>query len=176
MTFRQGAIEATRILNTFIGDIVIGSRCIELFEKALKGKKISNGMRIHLARLVFFHLILILAKWLEFYEKYKQVIPNDIKSECKALTKEIKKRKVAEFRNKYLGHIWDNDTQAPLETSQVNQFMAEITKGNSGEFLLWMNNPSENKFPKTVISIVSELRNRIRDDNKLLEEEISPAK
>ena len=48
----------------------------------------------NLNRLSYFHLILVLFKWLEFYDKYLSVIPDDLKDVCRALMSKLKTRDV----------------------------------------------------------------------------------
>jgi hypothetical protein len=116
----------------------------------------------------------VLFKWLELYDKYLSVIPDDLKDACRALMSKLKTRDVEKFRNSFVGHIGDNETNKPISNQDAEDLMDKITNGDRKAFLLWLNNPNDNIYPKTVVSIFSEVRNRIRDDNKLKKEEVFP--
>lgn len=116
----------------------------------------------------------MLFKWLEFYDRYLSVIPDDLKDVCRALMSKLKIRDVEKFRNSFVGHIGDNETNKPISNQDAEDLMDKITNGDRKAFLLWLNNPNDNIYPKTVVSIFSEVRNRIRDDNKLKKEEVFP--
>ena len=158
---RARAVEAVRILNDFALDAVVGTKTLEIFDKLRSTYGYPEGIKVGFARLVYFHLILVLAKWVEFYEKYGSIIPKDCAKECKALTREIKRLQIPRFRNKYIGHIWDKDSDRPLSKKEVIRYMEAITKSDGRRFLLWINDGNDNAYPKTVVSIISEVRDRL---------------
>lgn len=161
---RARAIEATKILNDFMLDAVVGTRSVEIFNRVLANHASSEGTTIGMARMCYFHLILLLAKWVEFYEKYSSTIPDDCIQECRALTNEIRKLKIPMFRNKYIGHVWDKDTKRPLSSNEISGYMKQITKGDQAAFLRWINDAHNDQYPKTVVSIISHVRDRLRAD------------
>ena len=164
---RSRGIEAVRILNDFIADAVVGTRSVDLFDRLTKDRSLSEGTKVGMARMCYFHLILLLAKWVEFYEKYNSVIPADCVKECRALTKEIRKRQVPGFRNKYVGHVWNKDTNQPLSSKEISRYMEAVTKGDGAAFLLWVNDSKGNRYPNSVVSIISHVRDRLRVQYKI---------
>ncbi len=167
---RTRAIEAVKILNDFISDAVVGTRSIEIFDKLIKGRAISEGTKIGMARMCYFHLILLLAKWAEFYEKYRSIIPADCVKECRALNNEVRKLDAPMFRNKYVGHIWNKDTKRPLTSREISRYMDKITKGDRAAFLHWINNSKNNRYPNSVVSVISHVRDRLRTEYKIKNE------
>ena len=167
---RKRAIEAIKMLNDFISDAVVGTRSIEIFEKLNENRALSEGVKVGMARMCYFHLILLLAKWAEFYKMYSSIIPKDCVEECRTLNKEIGKLQITSFRNKYIGHIWNKDTKRPLSSKEISAYMEKITKGDRTNFLRWINNSGNNEYPNSVVSIISHVRDRLRTEYKVKNE------
>src|SRR5258708_2970183 len=104
------------------------------------------------------HLMRSLCKCVEFYNQFKQVIPQEHQNRCKALVGEINRKGVVKFRHKCVGHIWDEDQDRPLIHSEIKTRLDQITDGDMPGFLTWINNPESNEFPSDVVSIVDTVR------------------
>jgi len=169
---RTKAIESFRILNDFVGDLVAGTRSLELFESPAFTSKTSQNMQLIIRRMCLSHLIVTLSKWAELYDRYKAVIPGDTRPACSDLRKEIEARGIRDFRNKVVGHIWDSGLKRPLLRSEVDKRLAQVVRESPGAFLLWVNNPSANVFPRTVVAICETVRERIRAEHGLEDSEI----
>ena len=109
---KSKAIEAYRILNDILGDLVIGTKTVDHLFHPLLSSQMDNQYRIAVTRLCVFHLIITLNKYIEFYQHYKNIIPKETLSFCKNLTKILKDKQIPKFRNKVVGHIWDKDRNA----------------------------------------------------------------
>ena len=67
---RDRAIEAYRLLNDFISDIVVATRTTYVLERqGFHNQAVLRGVD----RMCFSHLIITLSKWAEFYDKYGHV-------------------------------------------------------------------------------------------------------
>jgi len=157
---KEKAIQAWRLLNDFVGDIVAVTRVPEAVERSRildeRALRVTN-------RMCFSHLIITLAKWAELYDHYASLIPEDCLPACKGLKREIDRRKIRGFRNKCVGHIWDNKVNRPLTEDELDSYINAIVDGDPFAFVQWLNNPNANEFPNTVISIVETTRDRIRE-------------
>ena len=71
MIMKSKAIEAYRILNDLLGDLVIGTRSVELFAQPFISSQMSKAFKIGVTRLCVFHLIISLNKYIEFYKHLK---------------------------------------------------------------------------------------------------------
>jgi hypothetical protein len=169
---RTKAIEAFRILNDFVGDLVAGTRSLEVFESPGFASKIGENTQLILRRMCLSHLVVTLSKWAELYDRYKAVIPNETRAACLELRKEIKTRGIRDFRNTVVGHIWDSKLKRPLMRSEVDTRLAQVLGDNQQPFLLWINNPPDNVFPKTVVAICEAAREGIRAQHGLNDSEI----
>lgn len=111
---RKHAIEAYEILNEFIGDLVAGTRTIELYDLPAVRLVMTPDYQIATTRLCIFHIIITLFKWIEFYDRYKSIIPKDVREESLHLRESLLVRGVRDFRNKVVWHIWDKTSNRPL--------------------------------------------------------------
>ena len=92
----------------------------------------------------------------------------------KSQKKKFKKKGIINFRNKYVGHIWDNDNQRPLLKEEIDEYLEKIIGENESAFIEWVNNPKANNFPNTVVSITEEARQTIVDKYNLKESDLFP--
>lgn len=169
---KQRAVEAFVILDEFIGDLVVGTRTIELYASSELSSVMTTDYMVATTRLCVFHIIITLAKWIEFYDKYNSIIPKDVRNECLDLRKELLRRGVRDFRNKVVGHIWDNSNNRPLTLQEALSYLNKIYDNNYKGFLLWVNNPEENTYPETVVGITEHVRKRIQQDFNISEAEV----
>lgn len=154
------AHEAWQILNELVGDLVTGVRIIDILDAPLFRDLAPKSLPL-LKRISFFHLLVSLAKWKEFHERYKSVLPDDCRAACEKVSKELGARQILVLRNKYVAHIWDKDTGRPLTSQELGFYLDAMFNGNEKAFLGWIHDPSQNEFPKTVVSIAEHTRNRI---------------
>lgn len=158
---RERAIEAVDILTDLIADCIAP---VNVFRGYLLRWKDDETKQSHLTavyRLCMSQVILSLYKWVEFYEKYHDLIPEDMRNECKMLLKRIKVRDTEYFRNSCIGHIWNKEKNRPLLNSEIEGLLKGITLGHVGKFMKWVNDPETNSYLTTVVSIVETLRDKI---------------
>jgi hypothetical protein len=169
---RPKAIEAVRILNDFVGDLVAGTRSMEVFESPGFSSKIGANTQLILRRMCLSHLVVTLSKWAELYDSYKAVIPSETRAACLKLRKEIDARGIRDFRNTVVGHIWDSELKRPLMRSEVDTRLAKVLGDDEQSFLIWINSPTDNVFPKTVVAICEAVRDGIRSEYGIENSEI----
>lgn len=104
---RPEAISAYHVLNHLVDDLVAATRVRDVFQSPVLMDQLSNSAAGCLNRMCLSYLFLTRVKWTEFYDRFHRVIPDDCRPECKALLKEIERRKLKQFRNTVVGHIWD---------------------------------------------------------------------
>ena len=91
---RVKAVEAFRFLNDYVGDLVAGTRSVELFETSPFFANVSDSMRVMLRRMCLSHLVVTLSKWGEVYDRYRDVFPDDVLQPYRDLLKLIRKEAV----------------------------------------------------------------------------------
>ena len=166
------AIEASQLLNDFVLDLVVGTRSIELFESQGIKARLSESISLGLFRMALFHILLTLFKWAEFYDRYNLIIPVELHDVCRDLRKQIGKGSIREFRNKYVGHIWDNDKKRPLLKEEVDIYFNQKF-GDTVSFLQWVNR-SNAVYPQTVVSICEKVRDSLKVAHGITEKEMFP--
>lgn len=153
--------EASAILNTLVLDLMVGVRSIDIF-RTLNGKQsLSQNMRVGLNRLSTVHLLLALAKWMEFYKYYKDLIPEDLAPAAKANYKKLQSRGVREFRNKVVGHIWDDKLKRPLSTAEVHTRLSDIIGPNEDSFNRLIYDPDAASRTDHLVGLTEEIRDAL---------------
>lgn len=169
---RNKALEAANVLDLILVDILTCINVLRIFDKPFFSKKFSQIMAAGIHRMCLWYLFLALSKWHEFYIHYKRILPEESRAICKRLSKEIQKRDIIGFRNKVIGHIWDNEARCPLSDKEVCEYIRRITNDNFTSFYQWVIDVKENVYPKTVVSIIETLRDKIMEQNSISPEEL----
>lgn len=170
-TLKSEVIDAYKILNDICADLVIGTRSIEHLN-ILISYQIDKQYRIGLTRLCVFHLILTLNKYLEFYKHYHAIIPKDILKVCRELKKQLEAKQIPQFRNKVVGHIWDNTKKSPITGEDHDQLLQNIYGGSYSSFINWINQSEKDIFPETVVSIIDKLKKTLADEYRINDRDI----
>lgn len=197
---RQRAIDAFRLANRFLCDLVIGAGFPEFYDILLKhaglDKKAEDEQKLHVGRMVHSYLIITLAKYLEWYARFKDIIPRESREGCKNLyVKLSEKWQLRKFRNKVVAHILDDDTGKPLtyeeEDKLIQEFMDKVKEDLKGSmplgewekieeipseldiFCLWINSQGAN--PQDPTSTIEKARDAIRKRYNLTDEELFPS-
>ena len=169
---REKAIDAADILNDLIGDFVIGTGVFKQYDEAYRSGNIDLGKMIAIQKMCISHLILGLSKISEFNRKFGTIIPMQHRGALKVINKNIREKDIEGFRNKIVGHIWDRKKQRPLRKSEIEERLKKIVSPNMGSFLSWINNPNDNSYPSTVLSVIETIRDSIVEEYQLNSDEI----
>ncbi len=172
MKTRKRAIEACQILNGFVGDLVAATRMFEIIVHFQWTAQPTSNAGLLIMKMADSYLILALAKWLEFYDHYKGLIPDTHLTYCKRLRAELNRRGIMDFRNKVVGHIWSKDGDRPLSAEEIGLLDKKITDGDHSKFLKWVNDPINNVLGNTVVGTCESVLNKIKNDWAISNEEI----
>ena len=169
---RNSAIAAVIILNYLIPDFVIGTNVFIEYRERYKLKKINDMQLSAVEKMCFSHLALSLFTLLEFWDQYHQLLSRIHHANLKKLTQEIRKKGVEDFRNKFSAHLLDKKTKEPLRPSEIMNSLERLTGGHIDNFLNWINSPSNNTYPYTVVSIVETIRDSLSQEYCITPDEI----
>ena len=169
---RAKALDAVDILNDFIIDLIAGVMVFREYQASFKRKPGTNGIELSINRLCLFHLTLSLSKVIEFWKRYKSIVPMGLKEPFKLLVKTLEGKKITAFRNKYIGHIWDDELNRPLLHSEIIGRIDKLTEDDLDGFMNWINNPKANSFPNTVISVVEATRDALMAKYQISNDEV----
>lgn len=159
---KKKAREAASILNYLVGDLVGASRSYSIFGQLANRTKAKTS-RLVMRRMFISYIVLTLAKVSEFYDKYREIIPDECRAPFKELKAKIGRLGVREFRNVFIGHIHDKSGR-PISDNQIEQHYQRVTSGDVQKFLDWINTPGGYPFPSTVLSIVETTRDKILEE------------
>ena len=158
---RSRAVDAVDVLNDLIGDFVTGVMVLHEYSKQHRENKLRLELMVPIQKMCLSHLVLAFAKFEEFWKHYHDLVPTEHRDACKSILKSISNRKISEFRNRCVGHIWDKVNQRPLAHSEVMSALAGITAPDFAAFLNWVNNPVAKLPPASVASIVESVRDSL---------------
>jgi hypothetical protein len=169
---RERAIEAFWLLNDFIGDLITGTRAFEYFDTAKFKAGATDQILQNYNKMVYRFIFSTLAKWIEFYDHYRMVIPPEQQMICKQLRNELVTRGVKDFRNKVVGHIWSTKQNRPLFPSEIENLEKRITGGDGSTFLKWINDPGNNRFGTTIVGTSEAVRDELKKKWVFSEQEL----
>ena len=156
--------EAVSILNMLILDTMVGLRSLDIFSAIDDKRALSVNMRAGLTRLSTTHLVLALAKWMEFCERYKNLIPERTAANAKTVYKNLRRRGVRDFRNKVVGHIWDKDVGKPLSQEDTQEWLARVIGPDEAAFNRWIYNPGATDRTSHLVGLTEEIRDALRKE------------
>ncbi|MDO8136864.1 MAG: hypothetical protein Q6354_04415 [Candidatus Brocadiales bacterium] len=195
---RQRVIEAFRLADYFVVDLITGTEMHEFFlnlNMNLGENTRETLIALHV-RMVYSFLIITLTKYLEWYARFKDIIPRESREGCKKLyVKLSEKLQLRKFRNKVVAHIIDDDTGRPLTPEEVDKLFREFVDkvkedlndsvpgwrervkeifGNRelDIFCLWVNSQGAN--PQDPVNTIQTARDAIRKKYNLTNDELFP--
>jgi hypothetical protein len=158
---RARAVDAADVLNDFLGDFVTGVMVFREYAGELKRGKLLLMQMVPIQKMCLSNVVLAFAKFEEFWQHYSDVVPAAHRDACKQILKEIRDRKITDFRNQCVGHIWNKQKRRPLAHSEVMAALDGMVNQDFPAFLQWINNPGGNTYPLTVVSVIETMRDAI---------------
>ena len=169
---RNSILDAIDVLNDLVNDLVAGTMVFANYQSRFTMGKLSQPGIVAVQKMCVSHLILGLNKLCEFWEVFHRLVPAELRPEMKGLVSELQRRGIKEFRNTVVAHVWDRKRGRTRTQSEVIAQLNEISAGDPGGFLMWLNNPNDNAYPKTVVSIVQALRDHLRGQHDVSTDEV----
>ena len=164
-------LDAIYVLNDIFHGLVAGTMVFEQYQGRFENGSFSNEGIVSVQKMCVSHIILSLCKLCEFKENYHQVIPDEIRPELKKLYSKINKLGIKEYRNTVVAHVKDNKTGRAKTQFEAVEILNRISENSPRGFLRWINDPNVYDYPKTVVSVVVELRDNLIEIHKVSAEE-----
>lgn len=83
-------------------------------------------------------LALTLCKVMEFHSAFRSYLPSDIRAELDAINSRIARSRILDYRNKFVGHLFDSKTRQPLDPNVIAEYWQVLLEGQSeDEFRRW---------------------------------------
>jgi hypothetical protein len=163
-TTRERALDAWGLVDRLLVDVVVGTRSLDIFESLNSKVAIRPAVYAGMRRMCHSQTLLGLAKFAEFYETYRGLIPADCRAPCKDTVKTFKRKRIHEFRSKYVAHLVDKETGRPLNLDQLERYVAGIYGQDEAGFVRWVHD-QKNVFPTTVVSVLERTRDEIAKEH-----------
>ncbi|MGD0992898.1 MAG: hypothetical protein ABR998_10545 [Gemmatimonadales bacterium] len=165
--------DAFRLTSDLMMDLVAGrSTYVVLRSLFARQADIPDHVQTAAARLCLFHAIVSLSKWVELYDRYKHVIPDEVRDQAKKLRAEVNGRGIVEFRNKVVGHVWDLDQQRALSNLETEERLQTITRSDVAAFLDWAGDPEPTAGGESAALVIERVRDSIRERYGLTDDDL----
>ena len=157
------AREAFRLANDLMLDLVAGTSAYTILKAQLRRTRdVPDHVDTAVFRLCLFHTITTLSRWVELYDRYKDVIPPDVRPASKSLRAQVKTRGIVDFRNKVVGHIWDLEQHRALSNTEVQQRLNAITSSDYAGFFEWAGDPDAPSSAPSAAQVIERVRDSLR--------------
>lgn len=159
---RAQAVDAVDVLNDLVGDYITATNVLREYQILHNNGKLPTALMVGIQRMCMSHVVLACCKFIEFHERFHVLLTSEQRTTSKTLIAEFRRCGIPAFRNKAIGHIWDNDKNRPLYLSEIEHFLAKITAGDMPGFLEWVNRlQREPQAPDSVCGIADRFRTEL---------------
>ncbi len=169
---RNSILDAIDALDDIFNTLIAGTMVFHNYQTRFTMGEFSQPGIVAVQKMCVSHLILGLNKLCEFWKVFHRLVPVELRPEMKALVSELQRRGIKEFRNTVVAHVWDKKRRRTRTQSEIIAQLNQISAGDPGGFLMWLNNPNGNAYPKTVVSIVQALRDHLIEQHDVNADEI----
>lgn len=169
---RSRGVDAADVLNDFLGDFVTGVMVFREYSAHLQQGKLLLMQMVPIQKMCISNIVLAFAKFEEFWQHYSDVVPEQHRDACKQVLRQIRERKITDFRNHCVGHIWNKQQRRPLAHSEVIVALDLMVRQDFPSFLKWVNDPAGNFYPSTVVSVIETVRDAICEHHQIKPEEL----
>jgi hypothetical protein len=166
--------EAFRLANDLTMHLTSGSAIYNttqiIFDRG--STHVPDHVRTSVTRMCVFHVILTLAKWTEFYDRYKDVIPSGVRDIAKRLSKGHSSPWYSGLRNKVVGHVWDEERHRALTNAEVEERLNAFIGSGVKEFLKWAADPDATTDIDRPLVVIEAVRDAIRSTYDLTDSDL----
>ena len=116
-----------------------------IMAKGLKNRDLPGQSEANMAaylKLVTSHnyamLAITLCKVMEFHGAFREYLPTEMRKELDAINSRIARSRILDYRNKFVGHLFDSKTKKPLERDAIMKYWEALLEGQAEEdFRRW---------------------------------------
>jgi len=164
----QDAKDACWILEYLIHDLVVARQLYDLSSDIGKRVTVHPETEKAVRRMYISHLLLALAKFSEFYGKYSWLLPEPQKTKCRAIQKELTRRKVRDLRNTFIGHVLNKKTGRPISNADIDAAFNAATNHDVHAFLRWIHVSGDTASPNSVVGALEAAHAELRKLHAIL--------
>jgi hypothetical protein len=159
--------EAFRLANDLTMDLTSGSTIYStiqiIFDRG--STQVPDHVRTSVTRMCLFHVILMLAKWTEFYDRYKDVIPSG--GYRQAPSKGHSSPWYSGLSKQVVGHVWVEECRRALTNAEVEQHLDAFIGSGVKKFLKWAADPDATTDTNRPLVVMEAARDAIRSTYNL---------
>jgi hypothetical protein len=166
---RDKAIDAIDILNDLMNELMTG---VDVYKHYLAGYKAGivtfDGIS-SAQRLCFMSIIMALDKIREFNKRYLRIVPQGHRGTLQDLKTTIIGKRIPEFRDHCIGHIWDGRRNRPVKHSEVMDRLSLIVGTKPMVFMRWLHVTGKRD---SVAGALETIRDAIMAEYSVTEDEV----
>jgi hypothetical protein len=170
--------DAVEILDSLATHLTVAVRALRNMRDHLSSRPIEHRIRekaeIAVDQVFVSSILLTLSKFLEFHRTYQTLLPDNSPAtmHAKQIHRTLCIRGLHEFRNKYVGHIWDKKRNRPLRQTEIQDALTSILGDDRDGFIEWVHNDVSNQFPSSIVSVIAQLRDDLARSHKVNPDEV----
>jgi hypothetical protein len=158
----EEARDALSVLDYLIHDLIVGHQLYDFFEGVSKHARVKAETEKAVRRMYVSYLVLTLSKLSEFLDRYRWLIPDDLKSRCNAVEQELRRRAIRNLRNTFIGHIHNKRARRPITDTEVNAAFNAAIDNDMEAFLRWIHESGHTASPNTVVGLLEAVHGVVR--------------
>ena len=163
-TVRNSIVDSVYVLNDIVDALVAGTMVFDGYQSKYSAGEFSQAGIVAVQKMCVSHIVLALCRLIEFWENFNRLVPDDLKLEVKAVVSKLQRADLMKYRNTVVAHIQDKKLGRARTQLEAMEHLNRISDNNPEAFLSWLNNPNDNAYPKSVVSIVETLRDQICEE------------
>lgn len=99
------------------------------FNQHFEAQSLTLDQMVGVQKMCLSHLVLAMAKLLEFWEHYHSVVPADIAPDFKLMNR-FGRERLLSFEIPQLGTFWNDTLKRPLKHSEIMASIGAVLKGD----------------------------------------------
>lgn len=171
-TDRNTILDAIYVLNDIFDNLVAGTMVFDRYQSRYESGGLTQPGIVAVQKMCVSHIVLGLSKFLEFWEYYHHLVPDEMRPEVKATVSKLQSQDLRRFRNTVVAHIRDKKLGRTRTQFEAIELLNRISDNNPKAFLTWINSPNDNVYPKNLVSIVESLRDHLREEHSISANEV----
>lgn len=96
---------------------------------------------------------------LDGFGKEVHEAPEPLRSKLLELKQTIEKKKIYQFRSKYIGHVFDKSSKLPIKISDARPLLEHIVGTSWVDFYDWIYPGSHRDYSSSVVGTIEEFKN-----------------
>ena len=160
---RQDIEDAVGILDYLIHDLILAHQLYDLFVNlAVVGGIAKPETEQATRRMYISYLLLTLQKFSEFWDRYKWLVSDEMKTRCERIAGELRRRRIVGLRHTFISHVVNDKTGRPISAAELEAGFRAAIDNDLDAFLRWIHVAGDSVSPNTIVGVLSGLHTELR--------------